>query len=178
MLGLVHEPVDIVVSGINAGPNLGYDLTYSGTVTAAMEAVINGVPGLAISLSVSNSESECSYQPAARFAAKAVRAVRKNKLPAGILLNINVPCLPEEKIRGVRITKQGLRVYRDELVTRMDPRGKPYYWIGGGPPDGALEEESDFWAVSQGFISITPVQLDLTAYHVRESIRAWSWDEK
>jgi 5'-nucleotidase len=178
MLGLVHEPVDIVVSGINAGPNLGYDLTYSGTVTAAMEAVINGVPGLAISLSVSNSESECSYQPAARFAAKAVRAVRKNKLPAGILLNINVPCLPEEKIRGVRITKQGLRVYRDELVTRMDPRGKPYYWIGGGPPDGELEEESDFWAVSQGFISITPVQLDLTAYHVRESIRAWSWDEK
>jgi 5'-nucleotidase len=85
--------------------------------------------------------------------------------------------LPEEKIRGVRITKQGLRVYRDELVTRIDPRGKPYYWIGGGPPEGILEEETDYWAVSQGYVSITPVQLDLTAYDTLKSMRAWTWGE-
>jgi 5'-nucleotidase len=92
-----------------------------------------------------------------------------------MLLNINVPCLPEEKILGVRITRQGLRVYRDELVARKDPRGKPYYWIGGGPPMGIPEEDSDFWAVSEGFISVTPVQLDLTAYSAIEGLRAWDW---
>ncbi len=177
MLGLVPISVDIVVSGINAGPNLGYDLTYSGTVTAAMEAVINGAPGIAVSLCVQESAAESAYQPAANFAARAVQSVLRKKLPEGILLNINVPNLPEEKIRGVRITKQGLRVYRDELVARMDPRGKPYYWIGGGPPEGALEQETDFWAVAQGYISITPVQLDLTAYDMMNSMREWTWGE-
>jgi 5'-nucleotidase len=175
MLGLVPIAVDIVVSGINAGPNLGYDLTYSGTVTAAMEAVINGAPGIAVSLCVSDSAAGCSYVPAADFTARAVETVLREKLPPGILLNINVPCLPEEKLGGVRVTHQGLRVYRDELVTRMDPRGKPYYWIGGGPPDGVLEEESDFWAVSKGYISITPVQLDLTAYDSMNTVREWTW---
>jgi 5'-nucleotidase len=177
MLGLVPKAVDIVVSGINAGPNLGYDLTYSGTVTAAMEAVINGAPGIAISLCVPESAGEDVYLPAANFAARAVRSILRQKLPKAILLNINIPFLPEEKIRGVRITKQGLRVYRDELVTRMDPRGKPYYWIGGGPPGGVAEEESDFSAVSQGFISVTPVQLDLTAYDAMKSMREWTWGE-
>jgi 5'-nucleotidase len=177
MLGLVPKSVDIVVSGINAGPNLGYDLTYSGTVTAAMEAVISGVPGIAISLCVPESAAEYTYQTAADFAARAVRTVLQNGLPAGILLNINIPCLPEDSIRGVRITKQGLRVYRDELVTRMDPRGKPYYWIGGGPPEGVLEENTDFWAVSKGYISVTPVQLNLTAYDALDNIRAWAWGE-
>jgi len=175
MLGLVGAPVDIVVSGINAGPNLGYDLTYSGTVTAAMEAVISGVPAIAVSLAVSDSSPQCGYQPAAEFTARAVRTVLAQKLPPGILLNINIPCLPAEKMRGVRIARQGLRVYRDELVTRMDPRGKPYYWIGGGPPDGVLEENTDFWAVAEGYISITPVQLDLTAYDAMPSLQKWKW---
>lgn len=175
MLGLVPIAVDVVVSGINAGPNLGYDLTYSGTVTAAMEAVINGAPGIAVSLCVSESAEGCSYVPAANVTVQTVQTVLREKLPPGILLNVNIPCLPQEKLRGVRITKQGLRVYQDELVRRMDPRGKPYYWIGGGPPEGVLEEDSDFWAVSNGFISITPVQLDLTAYDAMKSIREWSW---
>jgi 5'-nucleotidase len=177
MLGLVKNPVDIVVSGVNAGPNLGYDLTYSGTVTAAMEAVINGAAGIAVSMCVPESTAESAYQTAAKFAARAVRTVLRQKLPPGVLLNINLPCLPEEKILGVQITKQGLRVYRDELVTRIDPRGKPYYWIGGGPPEGILEEETDYWAVTQGFVSITPIQLDLTAYDVVTSMRDWTWGE-
>jgi 5'-nucleotidase len=105
------------------------------------------------------------------------REVRRARRPVRAAANINVPCLPEEKIRGMRITKQGLRVYRDELVTRIDPRGKPYYWIGGGPPEGILEEETDYWAVSQGFVSVTPVQLDLTAYDALKFMREWTWGE-
>ncbi|MBN1438255.1 MAG: 5'/3'-nucleotidase SurE [Anaerolineales bacterium] len=178
MLGLVPIRVDIVVSGINTGPNLGYDLTYSGTVTAAMEAVINGAPGIAVSLCVQDTATEDAYLPAARFTARAVAAVLRNTLPEGILLNVNIPNLAEDAVRGVRITKLGLRVYRDELITRMDPRGKPYYWIGGGPPDGILEEDSDFWAVTKGYISITPVQLDLTAYDTLRSMQAWRWEEQ
>ncbi|MGD0173883.1 MAG: 5'/3'-nucleotidase SurE [Anaerolineales bacterium] len=175
MLGLVPEAIDLVVSGINAGANLGYDLTYSGTVTAAMEAVISGAPAISISLCVPEPEQDCDYTAAARFALHASRNMLTRKIPKGILLNINVPCLPEEKILGVRITRQGLRVYRDELVARKDPRGKPYYWIGGGPPTGIPEEDSDFWAVSEGFISVTPVQLDLTAYSAIEGLQAWDW---
>jgi 5'-nucleotidase len=178
MLGLVKKKVDIVVSGVNAGPNLGYDLTYSGTVTAAMEAVINGAPGIAVSMCVPESSAESAYQMAAKIAVRAVRAVLRNGLPPGILLNINIPCLPEKKIRGMRITPQGLRVYHDELVTRIDPRGKPYYWIGGGPPQGTPEEESDDWAVSQGYVSVTPVHLKLTAYEVVNTLRAWTWGEE
>ncbi len=177
MLGLVKKPVDIVVSGVNAGPNLGYDLTYSGTVTAAMEAVINGAAGIAVSMSVPELAAESAYGTAAKFAARAVRSVLRHTLPPGVLLNINVPGLPEEKIRGVRVTRQGLRVYRDELVTRIDPRGKPYYWIGGGPPEGVLEEDTDYWAVAQGYVSITPIQLDLTARDSMASIREWAWEQ-
>jgi 5'-nucleotidase len=175
MLGLVPGKIDLVVSGINAGANLGYDLTYSGTVTAAMEAVINGAPGIAISLCTPEPEKECDYSAAAGFALRAAKNILEQKLPAGILLNINVPCLPAEKIRGVRVTRQGLRAYRDELVARTDPRGRPYYWIGGDPPAGIPEEGSDFEAVSEGFVSVTPVQLDLTAYSTIEGLRAWDW---
>jgi len=178
MLGLVREKIDLVVSGINAGANLGYDLTYSGTVTAAMEAVINGALGIAISLAVPEPEQSCDYSSAAKFALRASQNLLLRKIPPEIFLNINVPCLPPEKIRGVRITRQGLRVYRDELVARTDPRGKPYYWIGGGPPTGIPEEDSDFWALTAGFISVTPVQLDLTAYAALEGLRGWDWSKE
>jgi 5'-nucleotidase len=175
MLGLVPEKIDLVVSGINAGANLGYDLTYSGTVTAAMEAVINGAPGIAVSLCVPDPEQECDYTPAGRYALRAARNMLRRKLPVEILLNINVPCLPEVKIRGVRVTRQGLLAYRDELVARTDPRGKPYYWIGGDPPAGIPEKDTDFGAVAEGFVSMTPVQLDLTAYAAIDGLRAWDW---
>lgn len=173
MLGLVKKPVDIVVSGVNAGPNLGYDLTYSGTVTAAMEAVINGAAGIAVSMSVPESAAESAYETAAKFAARAVQSVLRHTLPPGILLNINVPGLPEEKIRGVRVTKQGLRVYRDELVTRIDPRGKPYYWIGGEAPTGIPDDGTDVGALHNGYISVTPIQMDMTAYKFFETLKNW-----
>ena len=127
-LGYFNEPIDLVVSGINAGANLGHDVTYSGTVTAAMEAVIAGVPGIAVSLETMDSYiGEIDHGPAARLAGRVVCQVIENRLSREILLNVNVPCLPENKIRGIRLTRQGLRVYHSRLDERTDPRGRSYY---------------------------------------------------
>ena len=154
VLGLLPQKVDLVVSGINPNANLGHDVTYSGTVTAAMEAAIWGVPGIAVSLdSPENHLGVLDYGPAARVARQVVAAVIENGLPPDTLLNVNVPCLPDEQIAGTRITRQGLRVYRDELVAREDPRGRPYYWIGGDAPTGVPEEGTDFGALNEGYVS-------------------------
>ena len=174
LMGLIPEKIDLVVSGINPNANLGHDVTYSGTVTAAMEATIGGVPGLAISLDSSrNHLAEIDYRPAAKVAAQIGSKVMKAGLPAGILLNINVPYIPYEQLKGVRITRQGLRVYRDSLDRREDPRGKPYYWIGGDEPTGVPENGTDFGALADGFVSITPLHLDLTAYQLFDHLDQW-----
>ncbi|RPI92308.1 MAG: 5'/3'-nucleotidase SurE [Chloroflexi bacterium] len=177
-LGYFKEPIDLVVSGINAGANLGHDVTYSGTVTAAMEAVIAGVPGVAVSLETMDSHiGEIDYGPAARAAGRVVRQVIENDLSHEILFNVNVPFLPEDKIRGFRLTWQGLRVYHSRLDKRSDPRGTPYYWIGGDAPTGVPEHGTDVGALAEGFVSVTPLQLDLTAYHALANLNTWQWDE-
>jgi len=185
ILGYFKEPIDLVVSGINAGANLGHDVTYSGTVTAAMEAVIAGVPGIAVSLEmVDNHVGEIDYGPASRAASKVVRQVIENGLshmrssPVDeILLNVNVPFLADDQIRGICLTRQGLRVYHSRLDARSDPRGKPYYWIGGDAPTGVPERGTDVGALAEGFVSVTPLQLDLTAYHALTDLNTWHWDE-
>jgi 5'-nucleotidase len=177
-LGFFKEPIDLVVSGINAGANLGHDVTYSGTVTAAMEAVIAGIPGIAVSLeTVDGHLGDVDYGPAARAASKVVRQVIENGLSHEILLNINVPFLPDDKLRGIILTRQGLRVYHSRLDERTDPRGKPYYWIGGDAPTGVPERGTDVGALAEGFVSITPLQLDLTAYRALTDLNTWHWDE-
>jgi 5'-nucleotidase len=159
------------------GANLGHDVTYSGTVTAAMEAVIMGVPGVAISLETTEGYvSETDYTPAAHAAGKVVRQVIENGLPQEILLNVNVPFLPEDKIRGIVLTRQGLRVYHSRLDERVDPRNRPYYWIGGDAPTGVPERGTDVGALAEGFVSVTPMQLDLTAYRTLTDLNTWSWD--
>ena len=174
LLGYLPEKVDLVVSGINPIANLGHDVTYSGTVTAAMEAVIWGVPGMAVSLDTSeNHLSALDYLPAARLISKIVAEVIQHRLPAGILLNINVPHLPEDKIKGYRLTRQGLRVYRDRLDQRTDPRGRPYFWIGGDAPTGIPENGTDFGALAEGYVSVNPLQLDLTAYPAMRALGQW-----
>jgi 5'-nucleotidase len=163
VLGVIPEKIDLVVAGINPNANLGHDVTYSGTVTAAMEAVIWGIPGVAVSLDTpENHLGQVEYGPAARLARQIIEALLEKALPKETLLNINVPALPEEHINGIRITRQGLRVYRDLLVRRADPRGRPYYWIGGEAPTGVPEPGTDFGALSEGFVSVTPLHLDLT----------------
>lgn len=176
VLGYLPEKIDLVLSGINPNANLGHDVTYSGTVTAAMEATICGVPGIAISLdSPENYLDPLDYAPAARIARRVAAAVLKNRLPADTLLNVNVPYLPEEQMRGFVISRQGLRVYRDSLVVRNDPRGRPYYWIGGEAPTGVPEDGTDFGALAEGYVSITPLQLDLTAHRAVASLKDWDW---
>lgn len=178
-LGYFKEPIDLVVSGINVGANLGHDVTYSGTVTAAMEAGIAGVPGIAVSLEVPEGHlGEIDYGPAARAARQIVQHVIENGLPPEILLNVNVPFLAEDQIQGFRLTRQGLRVYHSRLDERIDPRGRPYYWIGGDAPSGLPERGTDIGALAEGFISITPLQLDLTAYHVLTDLSTWQWQQQ
>jgi len=177
LLGFLPEKVDLVISGINPMANLGHDVTYSGTVTAAMEAVIWGIPGIAFSLDGRDDHlNGLDYTHAAKVATQVVQTVATHRLPAGILLNVNVPNLPFEKIKGVRLTRQGLRVYHDRLDRRIDPRGRPYYWIGGDAPSGIPENDTDIGALSEGFVSITPLQLDLTAYPTLHLLRAWRWE--
>ncbi len=175
LLGLT-DPIDIVVSGINPNANISHDVTYSGTVTAAMEAVISGVRGVAVSLDSPEGFKEVlDYSTSASVARRVVEKVMADGLPEGVVLNINVPYLKESQLKGYMITRQGLRVYRDALDQRLDPRGKPYYWIGGQSPTGVAEEGTDFGALAEGYVSITPLQLDLTNYKAMDVLKKWKW---
>jgi 5'-nucleotidase len=169
-LGVIKEKIDLVVSGINPFPNMGHDITYSGTVTAAMEGVISGVPAIAVS---TDTPRHADYGPAARVAVRLAREVIARGLPPHTLLNVNVPGRPDSEIKGVQITRQGVSVYRDQLDERRDPRGSPYYWIGGEFPIGAPGDGTDFAALAEGYVSITPLQLDLTAHNMIETLRGW-----
>lgn len=177
LLGVVAQKIDLVVSGINPHENVGHDVTYSGTVTAAMEAVIGGLPGMAISLSSPEGFSgPLDYSTAARVARRVAQQVMERGLPKGVLLNVNVPYLMEDEIKGYAVTRQGLRVYHDALDTRRDPRGHPYYWIGGDFPTGVVEDGTDYGALKAGYVSITPLQLDLTAREAMEVMKGWDWE--
>jgi 5'-nucleotidase len=177
LMGFVEERIDVVVSGINPNANIGHDVTYSGTVTAAMEAVITGgVPGIAVSLDAPQYHSgPLNYSAAAKVARKVVIKVMTDGLPEGVLLNVNVPYLTEDQFKGTVVTRQGLRVYLDKLERRVDPRGRPYYWIGGEAPTGVLEEGTDFGSLKAGYVSITPLQLDLTARAAMDVMKKWEW---
>jgi 5'-nucleotidase len=174
VLGIIKEPIDLVVSGINPFANLGHDVTYSGTVTAAMEAVISGLPGVAVSLDSDDRQSgKRNYKNAASLAFALVKQVMAYGFPPKTLLNMNIP---EKEINGVKITLQGQRIYRDALVERQDPRGRTYYWIGGDSPTGVTDHGTDFRALSEGYISITPLHLDLTAHSRFPELQAWEFD--
>jgi 5'-nucleotidase len=175
VLGFLPEKIDVVLSGINPDANIGHDVTYSGTVMAAMEAAIWGLPGIAISLDVpENHSGAVDFAPAARIARQITQAVMQRGLLKSVLLNVNVPYLPERQMKGMSITRLGLRVYRDVLDRRQDPRGRPYYWIGGEAPTGIPEEGTDFGALAQGAVSITPLHLDLTSYPAVQELSDWN----
>ncbi len=165
MMGVLELEFDAVVSGINPNANVGLDVTYSGTVTAAMEGAINGVPGFAVSIDAPEyHQGPLDYESAAEAAVKIIAQLFEQwdgKEPAPIW-NINVPYRLEGDYKGVQFTRQGVRLYHDRLEKRMDPRGVPYYWIGGDPPSGIEEEGSDYGVIKQGFISVTPLQMGMT----------------
>jgi 5'-nucleotidase len=177
LLGFVDK-VDLVVSGINPFSNIGHDVTYSGTVTAAMEAVIAGVPGIAFSLASEAKPANipADYGAAGEVARTVTKKVLEKGLTEGVVLNVNIPYLSVEEMKGFIVTRQGLRVYRDALDRRVDPRGRPYYWIGGEAPTGVSEEGTDVGALAAGYVSVTPLQLDLTNYKELDVLRSWEWE--
>lgn len=165
-MGLRTWAPRLVVSGINRGENMGQDITYSGTVTAALEAVIHGVPALAVSLSNAAANDPEDYKIAADIASRVVTTMLTKTLPPFTILNLNVP---NGEVKGIRVARQGVRIYRDELEidgNRMK--------IVGEPPTGVLDEEgTDIWAVHNGYASITPIHLDMTAHHFMADLAAW-----
>lgn len=170
--------VDLVVSGINHGPNLGWDIHYSGTVSAAIEAAIIGKPSIAVS--VASWDKDIHWNPAAQFAAQLAQWLVTHLLPPHTILNVNAPNLPQSEIQGIAVTTQGRRQYVDRIEKRLDPLGRPYFWLGGSLAEEAegAEPGSDVCAVADGFISITPVHLDLTAYALMPALKEWEHDRR
>lgn len=171
--GLVPRRPDLIVSGINRGGNMGDDITYSGTVAAAMEATLMGVPAFAISLEADRFTA-ADYEPSAQVAVYLARMILQHKLPADTLLNVNVPA---GRPRGVRLTRQGKRRYGDLVVEKIDPRGRKYYWLGAGELGYDPVPGTDFHAVRDGLVSISPLHLDLTNYRSFDDLATWSLDE-
>lgn len=161
---------DLLVSGINIGVNLGLDLTHSGTVAAALEGASLGIPSIAFSLDTSG--EELHFALAAEWAVRIARMVAQRGLPKGVLLNVNFPAgVP----KGIRVTRLSTHHWEDTVVERLDPEGRPYYWISGTPV-GEEEEGTDLWAVRRGYISLTPVSLDFTAEGFMSQVEAWLQD--
>ncbi len=156
----------LVASGINPGPNIGDDINYSGTVSAAMEAAMLGVPALSLSLA---GDPPHDYGPAARFARRLACHVLEHGLPADTLLNVNYPAV--EVPRGVRLTRQGRRIYSGAVKETRDPWGRPHYWIGGGVASVDQRHDTDGAAVEEGYVSVTPLHFDLTNYQALETLR-------
>ncbi|WP_462136904.1 5'/3'-nucleotidase SurE [Candidatus Mycalebacterium sp.] len=158
---------DLVVSGINKGANVGDDITYSGTVSAAMEGVLLRIPSIAVSVPGKNS---FIFEPAADYAKTVAEFVLKNGLPKSTLLNVNVPNMPADKIKGVKFTNQGKRHYNEKIIKNKDPRGRIYYWIGGDELAYHKIPNTDIVSVVNGWISVTPIKLDFTDYSYLDTL--------
>jgi 5'-nucleotidase len=167
---ILDSPPDLVVSGINHGPNMGEDVTYSGTVAAAIEAYILGIDAIAVSVTSWEPESFGPAGEISRFLAGKMLGRRRQ---AAFLWNVNIPPLPADAVRGIRITKLGSRIYNDTIVRKTDPRGKDYFWIGGGEPGWNRDDSSDFSAVSTGYVSVTPLKLDMTDSETISELQKW-----
>lgn len=171
--GLLEEEPDMVIAGINAGANLGDDVLYSGTVAAAMEGRFLGLPALAVSLA---SEQQQHYDSAARVVLALIERMTNDSLPADTILNVNVPDVPWADLEGMEVTRLGRRHKSEPVVQSRDPRGRPIYWVG---PAGEEEDGgpgTDFHAIRNNRVSITPIQVDLTQYTAMEKVAGWLQD--
>ena len=170
--GLFDESPDIVVAGINAGANMGDDVFYSGTVAAATEGSLLGIPSMAISLVSQNHECK-HYETAAIVAKNLALQLYNNPLPARTILNVNVPDLPINELKGIEIVRLGTRHLAEPTIKSIDPRGNTIYWIGPPGPEQDAGPGTDFHAINAGKVSITPLQLDLTNYQAFEQLSGW-----
>lgn len=178
LLGLLDRVPDLIVSGINDGLNLGRDVSYSGTVAAAMEGVRSGVPAVAVSFDTGGDRSQTpDYAPSAAFAARFARfLLDQPSLPKNIVLNVNVPYAPVGRRLDCRVTRLGGEAYSNYLVTGKDPHGRNYYWVTGDPltKESTEAETTDIGAISAGFVSITPIHLDMTEHSLLDTVGAWA----
>lgn len=170
---LVSKECSLVISGINNGPNLGTDVLYSGTVSAAIEGVLLGIPSIAVSLASYEADDYKLSAEVALFVAEQLYA-NKETLPPDTLLNINVPSVPRERLKGYKVTKLGIREYENVFDKRTDPRGRPYYWLAGDIiPSREEDPEIDLVAVEYNFVSVTPIHFDLTNYRIINKVKEW-----
>lgn len=168
---LLPRRPDFVLSGVNHGMNMGEDVLYSGTVSAAMEATIFGIPAVAVSYAGRDPEHLPAYLPLLERLLPQV--VRREGFPAETLLNVNLPPIPPAQVKGVRVTRLGRRVFTDSLTRGVDPSGRDYFWIGGGKIEWAAHEGTDFHAVDAGYVSVTPLHLDLTNHALLSEVEGW-----
>jgi len=168
---LAPERPDFVVSGINHGPNMGEDVLYSGTVAAAMEGLAFSIPGVAVSYAGTDPALIGSYSEILERLLR--QLLSAERFPEDTLLNVNLPPGPAAEVKGVRVTTLGKRVYSESLTRMHDPWGREIWWIGGGQITWSGREDSDFQAIKDGYISVTPLHVDLTNYQLLETVRAW-----
>jgi 5'-nucleotidase len=170
--GLFEEEHDMVVSGINDGANLGDDVLYSGTVAAAIEGRFLGLPAIAVSLVIKGASGQ-HFATAARVAAELVMRVQRTPLHRATILNVNVPDIAYEELKGYQATRLGFRHRSERIVRSEDPRGRPVYWVGPAGMGQDAGPGTDFHAVASGYVSVTPLQIDLTRHTMLEDINAW-----
>lgn len=170
---LMDRKPDMVFSGINRGPNLGSDVLYSGTVSAAIEAVMLGVPAAALSLASYDYED---YSVASGFAFSLAENIYREGLDGDTLLNVNVPCVPGDKVKGVRVTRLGTRRYKNSFEARLDPRGQEYYWMSGEAVDEKNGSDCDISLVAENYITITPVHFELTRFDYIDKLNRWRFE--
>ena len=170
--GMLEQEPDIVVSGINNTANLGDDVIYSGTVAAAMEGRFLGLPAIAVSLHTTDYKGR-HYETAARAVVELVTRLKTDPLPADTILNVNVPDLPWEEVRGFEVTRLGNRHRAEACIPQADPRGRKWWWIGLAGAEQDAGPGTDFNSVRRGYISISPIQVDLTRYQALEQVASW-----
>jgi 5'-nucleotidase len=168
--GLLDEDPDIVVSGINHGANLGDDVIYSGTVAAAIEGRHLGLPAIAVSLA---GDRLAHFDTAAEVCARLLAGIVRDPLPSDIMLNVNVPDVPIDELRGIRATRLGFRHRSEPIVRQHDPRGRPIFWIGPAGPGEDAGAGTDFHAIESGYASVTPLQIDLTRHQQVRPLQDW-----
>lgn len=170
MIELLEERPDLVISGINPGANAGVHINYSGTFAAAREAALYGIPAMAVSI---RGKTPGYYDQAAEFTERLATRVLAHGLPQGTLLNVNIPDLPLQAIKGIRISNQNLEMFREQMEKRVDPRARPYYWHGIAAQGSIGDADSDVAAIEKDYISITPIQCDMTDYQSIRTLKSW-----
>lgn len=173
---ILHRKPDLCVSGINHGSNSSINVIYSGTMSAAVEAGIEGIPAIGFSLLDYNWNAD--FEPVKAFVKQIAEQVLENGLPEGVILNVNFPKLPEKEIKGIKVCRQAKAMWTEKFDKRTNPMGKEYYWLSGKFVNLDKGEDTDEWALAEGYVSVVPVQFDLTAHHAIQTLNSWGMNEK